>query len=729
MNVSHHVFAPCARGLGALLADEARAAGAEDVHERPGGVEMQASLATAYRLCLWSRVASRVLLRIATVPAESWDALYAGVLAVPWREHLRDGGTIAVVYTARRSPLDHTLHGARRVKDAVVDQLRAATGTRPSVSLADPDVRIAVHVEGHEATVSIDLAGEPLHRRGYRDGAHPAPLRETLAAGIVLRAGWPALAAEGADLVDPMCGTGTLAVEAALIAGDVAPGLLRADAPGGGFGLVRWAGHDAAAWQALCEEARARRDAAHSTSTVHASDVDARAVEATRRAATAAGVAARMRVTRTDVADLRAPSPRGLVVANPPYGERLGSRAAAEAVCERLGATLRNHFAGWQAAILLGDEGLAGALRLRASRTHRLWNGPIECRLVRCALTAPRETADGEPAGRLGPGAEMLANRLRKNQRALARWRRREDVACYRLYDADLPEYAVAVDVYESATTFAHLQEYAPPPSVDPATATRRLREAVAAVRAVLGLAEEQVVVKRRERQRGTAQYTRQALTGRTVEVREGACRLLVNLWDYLDTGLFLDHRPLRQWIGEQAAGRRFLNLFAYTGAASVHAARGGAVETLSVDLSPTYVEWGERNLALNGLDRRRHRYQRADCLRWLEDEAGRAGPRYDLILLDPPTFSNSKRMASTLDVQRDHVTLIRAACRLLAPGGTLVFSTNRRRFRLDREQLEALDVRDIGARTVPPDFARRPDVHRCFEIRPATDETYNPTP
>ena len=310
------------------------------------------------------------------------------------------------------------------------------------------------------------------------------------------------------------------------------------------------------------------------------------------------------------------------------------------------------------------------------------------------------------------PGAEMLANRLRKNRRILGRWAKREGITCYRIYDADLPEYAAAIDLYE---TWAHVQEYAPPASVEPSQAAARFAEILTVVEAILDIPCKRIATKVRRRQKGLAQYEREAASGEFLEVGEGGLRFLVNLKDYLDTGLFLDHRRTRAMIRVAAGGRRFLNLFAYTGAASVYAAAGGA-STTTVDMSGVYLDWAKRNMALNGfLDAASHRYVRADCLRWLHEAPGAA---YDLIFLDPPTFSTSKRMGErTLDVQRDHVSLLRATARLLAPRGVLLFSTNYRRFHMDRDALAGLTLEDLGAATIPQDFARSPRIHACWRV------------
>lgn len=747
-------FATCPRNAEGLLLDELRALGAGDATETRAGVRFTGSLLLAYRACLWSRVASRVLLRLDSCPVTDIEDLYEYVHHLPWEDHLDASGTFAVEVTTtiRRGPLaDLNTHFAeQRVKDAVVDRFRVRTHTRPSVDLARPDVRINVHLAPEDATISIDLSGDGLHRRGYRSEGGEAPLKENLAAAILLRAGWPRIAADGGSLLDPMCGSGTLLIEGAFIAGDVAPGLLRDY-----YGFLGWKAFEPGPWQHLLEEAHERRSAGlQHLPQLCGFDSDARAVSTARNNARAAGLAGRIVFKQRELGAMTPPSAGdtsqpGLVVTNPPYGKRLGDVAELTEVYERLGERLKCCFAGWETAVFTGNPELGAHLGLRAHKTNVFYNGPIECRLLLFHIGPPARSrpdgatarsqqnatpADSQPDGApptaaeggLSDGAVMFENRLRKNVRHLRRWAAREDVHCHRLYDADLPEYAAALDLYED---WVHLQEYAPPTSVDPVRARRRLREMVAAVPHVLGIPPSHVVVKLRRQQRGNRQYEKLKHEARFIEVREGGLSFLVNLTDYLDTGLFLDHRITRSMIRDLAKGRRFLNLFGYTGSATVYAAAGGASTTTTVDLSLTYLDWARRNLELNGLLTARHSFVRADCLEWLERAARGRGslaanearrplePEYDLIFLDAPTFSNSKAMASDLDIQRDHPRLIRLAARLLSENGVLLFSTNYRRFKLEPTLLDEVAVEDITKQTIPPDFARNPRIHQCFRI------------
>ena len=707
-------FATCPKGIESLLADELRAFDAGEVKETRAGVAFTGTLATAYRACLWSRLASRVLLSLTRFPAATAEALYAGVQQIRWGEHLDANGTLAVDFTGTGSGITHSRFGALKVKDAIVDQLRDEFGARPSVDTGRPDVRVNVYLYRDEAILSLDLSGESLHRRGYRSEAVEAPLKENLAAAILLRANWPAIAKQGGAFVDLMCGSGTLPIEAALIAGDIAPGLTRDY-----YGFLRWKQHDAALWDGLIAEAETRREAglAH-LPPIRGYDHEARAVRYARENVAGAGLSEYVAIARRELSAC-APedAPPGLIVVNPPYGERIGEASELPAVYAELGTQLKNNFSGWRAAVLTGNPELGKHMGLRAQRYHTLFNGAIECRLLHFEITEASVVVERVPKAfeiRPGSSAEMFANRLRKDLQHFGRWARRQEISCYRLYDADLHEYNLAVDVYESDKRYVHVQEYEAPDTIDPDKARQRLQHALGVIPLVLEIPREQMFFKVRRRQKGGGQYEKMDETGVFHEVREGPCRLLVNFTDYLDTGLFLDHRATRAMLGELAKGKHFLNLFGYTGTATVHAGLGGAASTTTVDMSYTYLDWAQRNFELNGMKGKNHELVQADVLVWLKQNHAR---RYGLIFLDPPTFSRSKRMDDTFDVQRDHVALISDAAALLEPDGVLVFSTNLRRFKIDREVLSPLTVEDITRKTIPQDFERDPKIHQCFRI------------
>lgn len=713
----------CPKSLEELLLAEAQELGLQNARQRPALVSGQGTLETAYRLCLWSRLANRVLLVLTRFPVRSADELYAGIQTIDWRDHLDSKGTLAIDFSGTSKAIDNTHFGALKVKDAIVDALRDRMGNRPSVEKRNPDIRVNVHLRRDEATVSLDLSGTSLHQRGYRLQQGAAPLKENLAAAILLRANWPELAKQGYALSDPMCGMGTFLIEGAMMAADVAPGLKREY-----WGFNGWQGHVPSIWSRLLEEAqqRAEKGLQQEPLWIRGYEADPRLIQPARNNIARAGLADWVKVYQGELATF-APSPDkgqpGLLICNPPYGERLGDEASLLYLYQHLGERMRSQCLGWQAGVFTGAPQLGRRMGIRSHKQYAFFNGAIPCRLLmfdvqeQSFVTAREPQQDNnapaqqaEAPALLSAGGQMFANRLQKNRRQLNRWLRQNDIQCYRLYDADMPEYAVAVDVYGE---HVHVQEYAAPKSVDADKAQARLLDALAAIPQALGIPRENVQVKRRERQTGLRQYERQAEQGEFLEVREGQVKLLVNLTDYLDTGLFLDHRPMRLRIASEARGKRFLNLFCYTGAATVHAAAGGARTTTSVDLSKTYLDWARRNLALNGFSEKNQLVQ-ADVMQWLAKEQG----EYDLIFIDPPTFSNSKRMQDVFDVQRDQRTLINEAMRLLAKDGTLYFSNNFRKFELEPELAELYDIEEISAQTIDQDFARNPKIHRAWRIR-----------
>ena len=726
----HSLYATAPKALEGILANEIKALGGQNVREKMAGVSFEGDLALAYRVCLWSRVANRVFLPLSHFEVKSQQDLYDGVKRINWFDHIQPDATLAVSFSSKNSPaINNTHFGAQKVKDAIVDQMRAKFNKRPSIDTEHPAIRVNVYLHNDNAQLSLDLSGESLHKRGFRDISIAAPIKENLAAAILLRAGWAKIAEQGGSLLDPMCGSGTMLLEGALIAADIAPGLQRDY-----FGFLGWKKHDAELWQSLLDEARQRREAGLANMPVIVGfDQDRRTVATALQHVENAGLAGKIHIEKREIEDAAAAEswPKGLIACNPPYGERLGDEEATASLYRRFGEVLKQRFAGWQAAMIISNPELGFRLGIRSQKPITLFNGALECKLLRFniedrAFFEPKAKSQQERAESIwrraqneqpDPQAEMFGNRLRKNLKKLAKWARQNSVHCYRLYDADLPEYAVAVDVYQGEKLWVNVQEYESPKTIDPAKANQRLAGAMAEIPKVLEIPAEQVFLKIRRKQKATDQYEKLGERGHFHVVEESGCKFWVNFEDYLDTGLFLDHRPIRLRIQQEARGKRFLNLFAYTASATVHAAIGGALSSVTVDMSNTYLDWAKRNFELNGI-RGDHKLVRANCLQWLAEQVGLQNkPQFDLIFLDPPTFSNSKKMDEAFDVQNDHVQLLRNAAALLTPGGALYFSTNFRRFKLDREALAGLNIEDISAATIPEDFARDQKIHYCWRL------------
>ena len=667
-------------------------------------------------MCLWSRLANRVLLKLGEFDADSDDALYAACKSINWAEHMSLHSTFRVAASVARSNVTHSHYAALKVKDAIVDQFREQHDDRPSVSTEHPDIQINAHLDRNRLELAIDLSGDSLHQRGYRNLGGIATLKENLAAALLCRAGWPAFMHQDHAFVDFMCGSGTLPIEAAMMACDIAPGLYR-----NYFGLLGWKGHNAAVWQRLIAEAQYRREQGiPKAPVIQGFDNHRPTLEKATQHAINAGLGDVIQFAYQDVYEFQLDFPRqGLVLINAPYGQRVGEKEDLDSLYRAIGQVLKQHFMGWQAAVFTDDLANGKAMELRASKIHSFMNGNIECKLLTIPVSVeavitqyrlPRLIAEDE----LTEAALGLQNRLRKNLRKLKPWLKKHKVSCYRLYDADLPDYAAAIDVYESDGIRLHVQEYEAPKSIDGAKAKRRLSELLSVIKIEFDVPSAQIYLKQRRRQKGQSQYEKVSDTHEFFQVQEGGAQFRVNFEDYLDTGLFLDHRPLRQKIFETAAGKTLLNLFAYTGTISVQAALGGA-KTTTVDMSNTYLDWARQNFRINHIDLLQHEFLREDCVAWLEKPHTE---QYDIIVLDPPSFSNSKKMDGLLDIQKDHVALVKRCVELLAPGGTLYFSNNLRGFKLDTAALAGLDLHEITHQTVPQDFQQRKHVHRCWEIK-----------
>lgn len=701
--MNYSLFVSCPKGLEYLLEEEVKALGLQVERVSPQGVYGQASLQTAYQLCLWSRLANRIQVILFSGHAANEQILHKLCLEYPWQTVFSPDKTIAVTFHGTSERIRNSMYGAQVVKDGIVDHFRNLQGLRPAVDKEYPQIRIHAHLKHDLLTLSFDLTGYSLHQRGYRLKAGAAPLKENIAAAMLVRAKWPQLAAQGYALHDPFCGAGTLVIEAALMAAEIAPGLLRQDQS-----LQYWAQHQPTLWEKM--RAEALQHVKSLPMQLTGSDIDETMIAIARENAEKAGVTSLVNFSKIPVQALtRMGSSRGLVIANPPYGERLGSDTELVPLYQQLGITLNAHFQDWEASVLTASPMLAKAIGLRAGKQYTLFNGALECKLYNFTLS-PENTLKGSAnPDHFSSGAKMFVNRLKKNQEHLKKWAKKQDISCYRIYDADLPEYAAAIDIYND---YAVLQEYAAPATIDTNKAEKRRLEMIQSLPFALGIPADHLIIKERRRQKGTAQYQKMDGKRQSLIVQEGQAKLLVNLYDYLDTGLFLDHRPLRLRFEALEPNSRFLNCFCYTGTASVHAALAGA-QTTNIDLSNTYLTWATENFKLNNIDTGKHEFIQYDCLEWLRSSRD----YFDTIFLDPPSFSNSKRTSTTLDIQRDHVALIDAAMRRLNPGGTLYFSTNLRQFALAESLPQKYTVTDISTQTIDLDFKRSKRIHQCFTI------------
>ncbi len=697
-----------------------------------GGIELQGGLELAYRVCIYSHLANRVYLQLKTFKADNEEALYQQVYAIDWSQHLGSRHSLAVSATLSGSNLDHSHYASLKVKDAIVDYFRNTVNSRPVIDKEQPDLRVHLNIHKNNATLSLDMSGLSLHRRGYRLQHSGAPLKENLAAALLVQAGWNKQKAKDFSLLDPMCGSGTFAIEAAMMVANIPPGLDREY-----FGFLRWLQHDKALWEECLRTAEAGIDE-QAVCEIFASDSSEHAIEIARDNAMRAGVEELIQFKVMPLEDLTTDvvSKPPLIIINPPYGERLQAEQGLAPLYSQMGKVLKDillaHAAG-SVHIISANPDLLHRLRLNRTAKKAVNNGPIQCVFasfdiayssVPDQVDAPALVPKSMPAAdENDPEAIALHNRLVKNNKHLSRWAKRNDVSCYRIYDADLPEFAFALDRYGNALdpdqAWYLLSEYQAPKTVDAEKAEQRIILAQQVVKKLFQLKDNQLFSKLRQRQRGKLQYEKLDKQGEMFQVREGSAQLLVNMTDYLDTGLFLDHRLTRQLIAAQVRDKRVLNLFCYTASVSVQAALGGAALVTSVDMSATYINWAKENFELNDLrNEKKYQFIQADCVELLRSpEAHDLADKYDLIFLDPPSFSNSKKMHETLDIQRDHEELIINSMKLLYKKAKLIFSTNKKGFRLSDAIQRDFTVTDITYQTVSEDFKRRPKMHQCWEI------------
>lgn len=715
-------FASASANQNDLVEKEVINAGGTDIRTSSSGIEFSSDLEGAYRFCLNSRCATRLMVLVHRSEAmDSTDSLYEYAKKLPWESWVNPDKTFVVTETVSDCRWIRNSHfAALRLKDAIVERVREKfDGERPDIDRDNPDVVFHLHVNRNLVSFYVDFGGRSFTRRGYRKAQTEAVMGEFMASSILCRSDWYK---NNQTLLDPFCGSGTICIEAALIATNTAPGLIDPDR----FAFLKLPIHKEEVWDKVLDEAEQAVQPA--TCKIYGWDISPKAIEIAKGNAKRAGVADLIEFSVKDFTkiteeDVKALGSSGSIVTDPPYGVRLSdSKSELRNLYAEMGNIFYNSFGGWKISVLSSDAELLGYIEMKPERTNKVVNGGLDCQLAHYYVfneeerKALKEKADAKRAERLSqelsPGAKMAYNRLVKNLETVGKQMAKQGVTCYRLYDADMPEYSAAIDFYEGK--WITLQEYAAPASIPEEDALRRLEELILATERATGIDLENIYVKRRERQRGDKQYVRHSAPSAShfFMVQENGHHFSVNFKDYLDTGLFLDHRPVRKMIEEMAQDKRFLNLFCYTGSATVHAAAGNALSTVSVDTSATYLDWAQKNMFVNGFSGLNHFYYKSDSIEYLKTTRD----RFDLIFCDPPTFSNNKSRG-TFDVQRDHAYLIRQCMKHLSKEGTLIFSTNFTRFRMDKELGEIYRIEDITEQTIGDDFKRSGKIHKCYRI------------
>lgn len=683
-----------ASGLEEILAQELKNLGLQQVRAKKRFVTGLGNLKDLYRANLWARTAIRILRPIANFTAPDEKSFYDQIKAIDWSPWLKTQGTLAIDAHVHSSFTTHSLFLAQLTKDAIADQFREKTGDRPSVDLENPDLRIAVNLFRNQVEVSVDSSGDSLHKRGYRKKSGEAPLNECLAAGILLNSNW----AGEMPLVDPMTGSGTLAIEAGLIAKNVAPGLFRTK-----FGFQNWSDYDPNLFNDLVLEAQ-KVIKTELKFPILAFDKDSEMIKIAQENIERAGLNEWIRVETSDFFTQTPSETVGIVVMNPPYDERLEVENLAK-FCQQIGNKLRSDYKGWTAFVLMGNSEAAKEIASRPDEKFPLFNGAIGCELLKIKIgessvvTSPQSR---EELLAVHPKWEAklnsFSNRLKKNLKHYSKWAQRERLLCWRVYDRDIPELPFILDFYGRFIHFAEVPRNHDHSPLEHVSYLNLMKQTAAEITQI---PEQNIFLKTRK-----AQKLPKTETTSLVEVKERNHRFLVNFVDYVDVGLFLEYRKVREWIEKEAKGKDFLNLFSYTGTATVCAAAGGAKSTGSVDASSTYIDWAKKNMDLNEVRDSQHIFYRSDVMEFLNSSK----KFYDYCWVDPPVNSVNRTTGKEFNVQEDHVALLLLVLERIKPQGKILFTTNCQSFEFKEwaiKESAKVEINDLTHALTPTDFER----------------------
>ena len=757
------LIAACAFGIEAIVKRELIALGYDAKVAQPGRVAFAGDWIDVCKTNVWLRTADRVLVKVLEFPSADFDALFDTIRDHEWSELIAADSQIHVTGRSRLSQLSSVPAIQRTTKKAIVESLQRGHGTN-ELPETGALYKIDVALLNDTATLTLDTTGDSLHKRGYRKLTGRAPIKETLAATMIDLSVWK----PERMLVDPFCGTGTIPIEAAMIGMNIAPGIKR------DFVSSDWPQTGKQNWDIVVEEAKSmiRPDV---DLQIIGSDIDEESLSMARYHAKQAGVEKQIHFRQQPFQEFTSKQKYGCMVTNPPYGERLQDIEEVRPIYEGFPSVLQK-LQTWSLYLITNVPKLEAIFQKTATRRRKLFNGRIECTYFQYlgprppkgyfdddyvetdqpnskdtseevetfaatvsdeqdttpiaksdetsvwAIAKAKRSSQTSSKAEVSPifgglaakdheQAELFRSRLIKRARHLRRWPSKRGISCFRIYERDIPEIPLVVDRYED---HLHITEYERPHERDRGRHAAWLELMRTTAAEALDVVPEKSFLKSRDHD--ARQYEKLDNQKRQIKVYEAGLKFLVNLTDYVDTGLFLDHRITRLMVHGEAKGTRFLNLFAYTGSFTVYAADAGAESTVTVDLSKNYLQWAEDNLKVNKLAGPQHTFIATDCMNFLQEAVSRK-QTFDLIVVDPPTYSNSKRTEEDWDVQRRHVEMLNLIAQLLSPGGVVYFSTNFRRFKFHESELTGYQmIREISKQTVPEDF-RNKRIHRCWRL------------
>ncbi|AYN24706.1 bifunctional 23S rRNA (guanine(2069)-N(7))-methyltransferase RlmK/23S rRNA (guanine(2445)-N(2))-methyltransferase RlmL [Buchnera aphidicola] len=669
----NYLFASTNFGCEKFLEQELLSLGGKNIKIIKGGVYYEGEDLILYNSLMWSRISSRIFLCIKKFTIKNSDDLYHNTYNINWTKILYLENNFLVKFNGTNNIIRNSLFGSLTIKDSIVDKFYQKYSIRPNINLITPDIRITAYLFQNSVHIMLDLSGDALNKRGYRKFFDVAPIKENLSSAIILSSGWK----KNTPLIDPMCGSGTLLIEAAMMSSDRAPGLTRKK-----WGFQSWKGYNEKIWKEVLKNAKERFKIGIKKCVKNyfiGYDCNPNIIEKAQKNAINANLENIVNFVKCDLSNLKNPYQKqeiGTLISNPPYGERYKTENNLIALYIELGVISRKHFKNWKLSVFSSSEFLLKFLQMKSYENFIFKNGSLNCTLKNYEIFS----------NTINDKSQEYQNRLQKNFKKLKKWNDLQEIECFRVYDSDLPNYKIIVDVYKK---WLVIQEYQAPKLIHHKEAHKRLCNAIYHSKEILSIPTNNIVIKFRKKQKNKEQYQKLFNSGSFFIIKEYHVKLLVNLIDYLDTGLFSENRLVRKLLGEMSKGKDFLNLFAYTGAASVYAGLGKARSTTTVDISNTYIGWSMRNMSLNNLTNSKNVFIQKDCLEWIV----LTKKKFDLIFINPPTFSNSKRMKKSFELKRDYIELMINLKRILRKDGNIVFSSSTHNFEIDCNNIKKINL------------------------------------
>lgn len=695
------LFASTNFGTENLLEQELLDIGVKILNVKRGGIYYEANELLLYQSLMWSRIASRIFLYIKKFRINNIKDLYNNIYDINWTEFFNVNNTFMINCKGTNNIVRNSLFGSLIVKDAIVDQFNKKYGCRPNVDRISPNIRIKVLISNKNIMhVMLDLSGDALYKRGYRQFCHSTPIKENLASAIVLNSGW----IKNTPIIDPMCGSGTLLIEAAMMSCDKAPGLNRVK-----WGFKFWKKYNKSLWKNVFETAQKRFQIGLQKCSKNyfiGYDYNAEIIEKAKINTSNAGLSNIIQFFTKNLNNLKNTYNKkefGILLSNPPYGEREQTESQLVGLYVQLSMISKKYFKNWQLSVFSSSNFLLNFLQMQSHKEYILRNGALNCTQKNYKIFLHSSITE----------SDEFQNRLTKNFKKLNNWTQQENIECFRVYNADLPNYNIIIDIYKK---WIVLQEYKAPKIINYKKAHKRLCNAIYHTKEILSININNIILKIRQKNKNKTQYQKLFNQNNFIEIKEHHAKFLVNLTDYLDTGLFLEKRLIRKLIGKMSKGKDFLNLFSYTGTATVYAGLGNANSTTSIDISNTYIQWSIRNMSINNLSGSKHNFIQTNCLNWIKT----TNKKFDLIFINPPTFSNSKKMNKSFELKRDFFHLIKDLKRILRQDGNIIFSSSTHNFKINLDVLDKIKLyaKNITKKTQSKDYINDSKIYHSWIIK-----------